>query len=168
MEITNFNKVSISGRYIYGYLCLLGSLDYYNEPKLPNQIDLLLKEFVQTDVLEVWHENIEELLPSIILQKDFNSGYFEVIDNNLYDVVRDFYLGLRKVSLEILNNLFALGFSNLYGAFDSSDSMEYLENIIILMKDNEIELPSFEIIKNCSVKQRNGWGNLTNMDNYLP
>ncbi|WBX75074.1 hypothetical protein PG911_10435 [Tenacibaculum ovolyticum] len=165
--INNFNSISISGRYIYGYLCLLNSIKNKQEEKLPNELDVLLKEFVESNELDGWHEKIEEVLPSVIMQKDYEIGYYEVIDSSFYDVLKEYYEKLSDETLKIIDDLFTIGFSNLYGEFDSSESMEYLKNIIDLMSENNLKLPDFNIVENCSVTQRNGWGDLTKLDDYL-
>ncbi|OOB81618.1 hypothetical protein BZL53_14525 [Flavobacterium columnare] len=166
MEI-NFDFISITGRYIYGYLCLNASIVKNNETALPEDLNSLIKGFVETDSLDVWHENIEEIIPSFILNNSYDTGYYEIISEDLYILLKEYYSNISKVTIDIIENLFTLGFSNLYGAFESNISLKYLHKIMEIMEMNNIPLPNYEIVKSCSVTERKGWGELVKMDDFL-
>lgn len=163
----NFESISITGRYIYGYLCLINFLKDTNDIYLPSELDMLIKEFVESETLDEWQEKIEETLPSFIFENDYESGYYEFIDEDFYILLKEYYSTINPSSSMIIENLILLGFSNLYGGFDSSISMKYLKNIINILILNNSQLPNVKIIERCSVKQRNGWGETVKMDDFL-
>ncbi|WP_156173313.1 hypothetical protein [Chryseobacterium gallinarum] len=168
MENDFFNNISINGRYIYGYLCLNSFFSSKNTPDLPESLKKDIEEFVSSDRLDIWHENIEEVLPSIIINNSFNSGYYEIIDEKYYNDLREYYTNIGSDSCNLIENLLNIGASNLFGAFDSTISIKYLNNIISILKDNNVYLPDPERVAALNVEEKNGWGNTVSMKDYLP
>ncbi|REC80459.1 hypothetical protein DRF60_01750 [Chryseobacterium elymi] len=164
---SDFEKISIRGRYIYGYLCLKKYMRDKGFQPLPNTLEKDIEEFVISGELDTWHENVEEVPPSIILNNDFNSEYYEIIDFNYYNELREYYLSLNQECLTLIDNLIPIGIGNLYGQFKSELTLDYLENIIEIMNYNKLELPKSDYIANLTVDQKNGWGNRVNMKDYI-
>lgn len=167
MENNFFINISINGRYIYGYLCLRTFLNNKNLPHLPERLEKDVEEFVSSDRLDIWHENIEEVLPSIILKNDFNTGYYEIIDNKYYDELREYFNKIGYDACNLIENLLCIGISNLYGSFDSSVSIKYLDNIITLLNNSNVTLVNSEQVSTLKIEERNGWGKEVNMKDYI-
>ncbi|SHE56156.1 hypothetical protein [Chryseobacterium takakiae] len=167
METIFFNNISINGRYIYGYKCLLEFLKNKDLPRLPVRLEKDIEEFVSSNTLEFWHENIEEVLPTIILNNTYDSGYYEIIEYNYYIELLEYYTGLNNECLTLIDNLLYIGINNLYGQFKSELTLNYLEDIILIMKRNQIELPQINHIFSLTIDQKNGWGNRVKMKDFL-
>lgn len=166
-RIEDFNKISISGRYIYGYKCLLSVVDQREKVKILGSLDDILKEFVSTNRLDKWHEKAEEIPPSVILNEKLGVDYYEFIEYSMVLELREYYKFQCDDYLFILENLINIGVVNLYGAFSSEISLAPLKRIVERMTHSNRSLPKFESIENCSVTERKGWGELTRMELWI-
>jgi hypothetical protein len=161
MDINNFNSISIRGRYIYGYLCLLESISNKKLEPLPNELRGLIYEFVSSNQLDIWHSKIEVIMPSSILEA-------RSIENDLsVSNIIAYYKKQPNFFNILLEELFWIGISNLYGKFDNKISLQYLSAIFDILKQENIPLPDYKIVERCSVTQDRGWGIKTDMENFL-
>lgn len=167
MKISDFENISIRGRYIYGYLCLIRYISEKKFQTLPNKLLNDIEDFVSSGQLDSWHESIEEVLPTIILNNTYESGYYEIIEYNYYIELLEYYTSLNNECLTLIDNLLYIGINNLYGQFKSELTLNYLEDIIIIMKKNQIELPQVNHIFSLTIDQKNGWGNRVKMKDYI-
>jgi hypothetical protein len=167
MKISNFENISIRGRYIYGYLCLNKYIREKKYQALPNKLERNIEDFVSSGQLDLWHESIEEVLPAIILNNNYNSGYYEIVDFDYYNELLKYYLSLSHECLILIDNLLYIGINNLYGQFKSELTLAYLQNIIVIMNRNKMDLPQVNYVFNLTVDQKNGWGDRVNMKDYL-
>lgn len=165
--LNKFHTLSIRGRYIYGYLCLQNVIELKHLDEVPEELDNVIREFLPTDRLDLWHEKAEELLPSVILNNENAREFYEY---NSYDSVlklKQYYEVQPQIICDIVEELIWLGISNLYGGFDTDISFGHLKVIIDLLVKCQIDLPDFNIVKTCSVVERNGWGDRTSMSNFV-
>lgn len=163
----DFESISITGRYIYGYLCLIIYLKEKSDIFLPSKLNVLIKEFVKKNDLEKWHEKAEEILPSFIFENEFKTGCYEFIDDEFYFELKRYYSSIDANSLGLIENLLLLGSSNLYGAFESDITMKYLLNIIEIIKNNKYNLPDINVVLGCLVTQKGGWGDIVKMEDFI-
>ena len=165
--MTFFNDISISGRYIYGYLCYINLVTKKDGLKVNKKVDTILKEFTSSNRLDLWHQKAEELDPSVVLDEENNEDYFEYIPFKDILEIRYFYSKHSKEALKALEYLFWIGISNLYVKFDSSTSLRYLNEVLKQFKDFEYLLPDKKVVELCSIEERGGWGNLVELDSFL-
>jgi hypothetical protein len=162
MDINRFNSISIRGRYIYGYLCLLEALNNKQLEPLPVELRNLIYEFVSSNQLDIWHSKVEVIVPSYILDT------IDIEEDFLMSNIFLYYKKQPEFFNIILEELFWIGISNLYGSFDNEISLQYLSTIFDILKKENIHFPNFEIVEHCSVLQDRGWGFKTDMENFLP
>jgi len=162
----DFHQISITGRYIYCYLCLRNAAKSKGLENIPGFLDAILKTFTSSSRLDDWQSEVDEVRPSIVLDKEKDRNYYKLNSYEQVSELRNYYLKNTLVA-DIVENLIWLGISQLYVGFNSDSSFEYVQDIIDLLKDNKVELPNFSIISNCSVNVSNGWGNSVDMDIFL-
>jgi len=70
--------------------------------------------------------------------------------------------------VDILNNVFYIGYEHMYSVVDShsSNTLEYLDEVIRLMKTNNLSLPPIEKYLQLSIKEKYGWGLKVNKDYF--
>ncbi len=162
-----FENISINGRYIYAYLCLRNSINTLSLNKeIPCLLNSVLVEFVESKRLDLWQEKVDEVMPSYILDKKHNKDAYEFIDYEQIIQIREYYLEQPQIIIDIYENIFWLGVSNLYGGFDTKITMPYLKGIISDLISFKINLPDMNIVKDCSILDHHGWGNRTKMNIY--
>jgi len=162
----DFHQISITGRYIYCYLCLRNAVKSKGQENIPGFLDAILKTFTSSSRLDDWQGEVDEVRPSIVLNKEKDRNYYKLHSYEQVSELRYYYLKNTLVA-DIVENLIWLGISQLYVGFNSDSSFDYVQDIIDLLKDNKIELPNFSIISDCSVNVANGWGNSIDMDVFL-
>lgn len=165
IDVNLFSQISINGRFIYGYLCLNNAIKNSRSDELPFELEELCQEFVSTDKLDNWHTKVEDLLPSFLLDTVEIKGEFFHLDT--IEKIKLYYQKQPLFIVNIIENLFWLGISNLYTSYRSDYSLKYLKIIIEKMNEYKLELPLFETIKNCSSSEKHGWGNPDNLRKYL-
>ena len=162
--IDKFSPISIRGRFIYGYLCLLNSIDHNKLIALPFELNELFQEFVSSNGLDEWHTKVEDVLPSFVLNVDeVNNEYFPL---DVVDRVKEYYTRQPSFFVDMIENLFWLGISNLYVAYSSENSFKYLKLILEKMNEQSIPLPDFEKVKECSITQSDSWGKHDDLKKY--
>ncbi len=165
MNNNKFDSISISGRYIYAYLCLLNAIKEQKLEPLPDELEDLIHEFVSSNLLDVWHGKVENILPSFILDDDNHEN--KHLSLKIVIKIKGYYIRQPAFLVSIIDDLFWLGISNLYSSYKSEISFSYVIGIIETMNKEKISLPSFNKIENCSVEERKGWGELTDMQKYI-
>jgi len=164
--IEKFHQISITGRYIYCYLCLRNVIVIKSSESIPEFLDVVLKSYTNASRLDIWQNSTDEVLPSVILDQKNEANRFKVISYEQVLILR-YYYSQNELVAKVIENLIWLGMSNLYGGFDSNITIEYVKDIIGLMNDNKIKLPDFAIINSCSVNERRGWGDLIDLNIFL-
>ena len=82
--ISYFDNISINGRYVYSYLCLRSAINESGlTEEIPEFLNNVLNEFVESDRLDLWQEKVDELLPSYILDTNHNEESFEFVDYHI-------------------------------------------------------------------------------------
>lgn len=161
MDINSFNAISIRGRYIYGYLCLLELINNKKIEPLPIELKNLIYEFVSSNQLDIWHSKVEVIVPSFIL------GTTDIEEDLSVSNITSYYKKQPDFFNVVLEELFWIGISNLYGSFDNKISLQYLSTIFDILKKENISLPNYKIVEQCSVTQDRGWGFNTEMEKFL-
>jgi len=159
----DFHKISIRGRYIYCYLCLRNIINIKGLEDIPEFVNTILRSFTSSSRLDEWQSEVDEVMPSIVLDEKNDETYYKLISYEQILGLRRYYLE-NKLVADTIENLIWLGISNLYGGFKSSDTFQYVKKTINLVNDNRIELPDFSVISSCSVNDRGGWGNPVSID----
>lgn len=163
----NFKNISISGRYIYSYLCIKSYLSFNPEIILPNYINELLIEFVNTNRKDNWQGLVDEILPSTVMDENFNPEIESKLNSLETKKIKEFYEGISGDLFNLIDNTFWLGLENLYGKYDSEITMPYVENNINILLKNHIELPDYQKISNLTSDINSGWGEITNMKKFI-
>jgi hypothetical protein len=166
-SIQKFHLVTIRGRYIYGYLCLLEVIEKESHVNIPEQLNEILTEFVSSDQLDLWHNRSGEALPSIILDEKIGPESYRYLSNETVELFRNYYLSSPEIVREVIESLMWLGISNLYSKFMSSLSLEYLGDIIEVLEHNKVELPNFSKVEHCLIKENDGWGAKGDLSTFL-
>ena len=164
--IDKFHQISIRGRYLYCYLCLRNVIISKSLEEIPEFLSVILKNYTATSRLDTWQDSIDEVRPSIILNKENDPKHYTLIS---YEQVLDLrrYYSKNELVKDVIENLIWLGISTLYVGFNSNTTFEYVEDVIGLMNAYKIDLPNFSIISSYSVNERGGWGNFIDIDALL-
>jgi hypothetical protein len=164
ISINKFSSISIRGRFIYGYLCLINLIEYKKLISPPPELNELFQEFVYSDKLDEWHTKVEDILPSFILDIDeVKNEYFSI---DIVYRIKEYYKQHPSFLVDMIEDLFWLGISNLYVAYSSENSLKYLKLLLEKMNKQYAPLPDFKKIEKCSITQRNGWGEYDDLKNY--
>jgi hypothetical protein len=166
--MNKFSNITIRGRYIYGYLCISNMIPKYNLPSLPDKLNQTIKTFTISVELDEWLLFAEEVIPSTVLENYNNEKYFEHFLISDIIELREYYVLIPDQLLNIIEELIRLGISNIFAAYNSEDSMPHIMKIIEIMNTSNTDLPNFEIISDCIIKNGDGWGNECDMEKYLP
>ena len=166
--ISYFDNISINGRYVYSYLCLRSAINESGlTEEIPEFLNNVLNEFVESDRLDLWQEKVDELLPSYILDTNHNEESFEFVDYHIIIQIREYYQKHQQIIIDIFENIFNMGLANLYGGFNSNITMPYLIDIISDLNLFKIKLPVLKTVKDCSVDEHHGWGVRTKISNFI-
>lgn len=165
VDINEFASISIRGRFIYGYLCLMNSIDYNKLIELPSELNALFQEFVSSDKLDEWHTKVEDILPSFILDiEKIEHSYFSMGD---VERIKEYYKKQPSFFVDMIDDLFFLGISNLYVAYSSESSLKYLTLIFEKMNQQSVPLPDFEKVKKCSITKNDRWGECDDLKKFI-
>jgi hypothetical protein len=166
--LNKFHNISISGRFIYGYLCLKKAIKETGAGHLPDVLLELIYEFVSSNSLDSWQQRADEILPSTVLEELNGENYFTFLNTETVLVFRKYYNTVPAIIRDLIEELLLLGMANLYCGYNSNITYQHVGEIITLMKDNKIELPEFSIVEHCSAEERHGWGERVNMSDFIP
>lgn len=160
-----FEPISINGRFIYGYLCVRNAIAAKGLSLLPSTLDQLFHDFVLLTSLDEWQSKVDEILPSYLLDDERvkQMGYFEAAET---EKIRTYYINQPAFLTELIDELLWIGLANLYGGYNSKFTMGYLKRILLIMTNNSIPLPYFDLIKHCLVSKDKGWGEKDNLQHY--
>ena len=165
--INKFHSISITGRYIYGYLCLLQVIKAKQLKPLPIELEKIIIQFVSTNSFDLWQEEVDLFIPSRVIDENNDLSANDILPEEIKLNLKKYYLSQPKILIDIIESVIWLGMSNLYGEFKSEITLPYITDIIKLLINENIELPDFNLINKCSISQRKGWGDITVMDNFL-
>ena len=127
--------------------------------------DIFPCHIVSSNRLDIWHTKVEDILPSFILNmEDIKNEYFAV---DIITKIELYYKGLPSFIVDLIENAFWIGISNLYSGYKSQETLKYLKLVIKKMTEKHLVLPDFEIVSKCSAMQRHGWGEHDDLNNYL-
>jgi hypothetical protein len=160
MNTEIFHTVSISGRYVYGYLCLRAVITQQGLEQMPDLLDRFLKIFIETNRKDLWDEQARQFLPSFVLTDD-NGIPFSFDDDEEEEKlpIAYYYHSLTPLFRDVLEELIELGRVNLYGSFESNITFYHINNIVTLLQENNIDLPDIKIVDRFPVSEFDGWGN---------
>lgn len=161
MESEEFKDLSIRARVAYGICCLESAINYYN-----------INHFDWTFILDVlwsytngnigkWHEIMAECSPDSILEDlSYEVKGITIISIEEYEKLRTLFMQSNKVCQDIINIIFNIGTRDLYSSIvnGSPDTLKYLQQIIEIMKHNNIPLPDVEYFRKYSIHDNEGWG----------
>jgi hypothetical protein len=159
MEV--FKNLSIRARVAYGICCLEEAIKYYC--LLESDWDFmmnLLWTYTNKNIGK-WHEIMAECSPDSVLEElSYQDKGIINISIKEYEELRFLYSKSNKVCDSIINLIFEIGTRDLYSSIvnGSPDTIEYLQEIIILMQQNNIPLPDIEIFKKFPITENHGWG----------
>jgi hypothetical protein len=165
VNINSFSNISIRGRFIYGCLCLNRIIYFQKLSKLPEELDNLLHEFLTSDKLDDWQFKVNDILPSFLLETNkIDNEYFtqEVVLK-----VKNYYISQPDYFVDFVDNLFFIGLSNLYIDFNTEYTLSYLKLLLQTMEKYVVPLPDSKLIVECSIEQRHGWGDCSDLDYFL-
>lgn len=155
----DLEAISIRGRMAYVICQFERVLIYYNYDK-QDWIKVLEKlwEYTSVEYLDDWMYEFAEYLPESILEDSFDD--FEFITTEEYEHLYKLYNESSTDVCCFIKLMFELGSIDLYSKLvdNSPNTLEKIEEVIELLKENEIDNISIEPFKQYSFKERNGWG----------
>lgn len=175
-----FKNISIRGRVAYAICCLENALEFYNikgagwnwylsklwwYTELPTKSDPAIDNCYQA---ERWHSVIRELSPIYI--NDPKTSYETLISDTKvffkedlptkseYLMLKESFIQSNPVIDEIASKIYLLGCCELWCAITSysKSTLDYLQNILNIMFQQKIHLPSLEPFEQY-VFHKQGW-----------
>lgn len=170
-ELQHFHAISITGRYVYGHLCLNNLLDHFKCEPLPKFLGEHLRSFLTAAYLDEYFNVSYYLYGQEVFSTDNieRSGPVESGTDDTEHYVPEMILQeLRRyseicpetVSL-VIDNLMWIGIANIYGGYRSEYTLPYLVSIVQTLEEEQVPLPDFKIVAQMSASDNNGWGHRT-------
>lgn len=162
MSQKDFKMISIRGRVAYSIKCLENALFHY-KCNTNSWIFILEKLWSYTDIefFDDWHYCMAELIPESILEtEDYEANDFDYITESQFKETYHLYLGTDEVIKDILQMMFDIGISELYGRLENYGqiTLKNMERLFYYMETKAIPFPDFDEFKKLSYKIENGWG----------
>lgn len=153
--------ISIRGRVALGIVCLEKYLDKINltEDLRIQRITKSLWAFASTDDIEYWDTTVTQYELNhegcpVAIEIVFIEDKRHVFNYN------DLYKNAPKDLSEFISSIIKIGINNIYsgtGLYSETTLTPTLE-VLDLMDKNSLEIPSLEIFKKSSFKEKHGWG----------
>lgn len=160
MNAIEFENISMRARVAFGILCLENAIKYYQLDHLNwSFINKLLWSYTNSNVGR-WHEIMSEATPFGVLGE---TEYLDDLDNISVEEFRqleDLYKRSNNEINKIIDFIFNIGTRDLYAAIvnGSPDTLKYIQRIIDIMCENNIELPNVRLFDKFSINENQGWG----------
>jgi hypothetical protein len=160
MESKKFITISIRARLAYTVCCLENALAYF---KLKDTEWLFvlthLWSYTNSNVGR-WHEQTAEITGRSIINDENSLDDLAFLSKDQFWKINAIYKKANKDVLRIIDLIFEIGTRDLYASIvnGSPDTLNYLQKIIDLMKQNNIPLPDYDLFKNYSISENEGWG----------
>lgn len=164
MDVEKFKKISLRGRVAYAICCfenVLKELAWKNDGW---EIVLnFLWKFTSSEDLEYCNTIANEIIPENLLEfSDYNKHDFEFLSKDDFVALYELYINIDQRFNVLLFNIHELGASHAYGSIEGfgESSLKVLNEIIIITKELNVELPKIEIFLKFSIEENKAWGNL--------
>ncbi|MDW7694367.1 hypothetical protein R9C00_06425 [Flammeovirgaceae bacterium SG7u.111] len=160
--IDEIKSISITARVAFGLICLEKCIK--NEKLFLNNTFLwLLNEmwsYTNTSDAASWQEEMDEACPEVIFDERAVYEEFEKITPQMGYELRSLYDEIPAYITRIVDEVILIGTSNLYAGTGeyAKNSHFHTMNVIQIMEDKNIPLPSIEIFREYSFKEKGGWG----------
>lgn len=175
----NLKDLSIRARVAYGALCLEKFLKVNSVDVMSKEWSLILEniwEYTQIEKPGNWHYKMAELTPSSVeFDAPFNLKEFEYFTEEEHDHLKKTYKCVGKSTKKIIELIFEIGTLDLYSSITdcSPRTLSMLEEILNIVEDNGLRIPSIDIFKEYHITTNKGWGNsfkrsdVVNDDDYI-
>lgn len=163
MNINNFRNISLNGRVAYGIRCFENAILFlkYDSKKWTIILEKLW-EFTSTDNLEVWNDQVVEIIPENLLEfKIYEEHDFEYLSEHEFIYLYNLYQDIDKRIEDLIRQIYYLGSSHSYSVIIDygQSSLEELNRLINYMIQNNIPLPDIKTFERFSIEEEKGWGN---------
>lgn len=145
------DRISILGRFVFGIICLEQILEGWNAKG--GRIPDLLKgfwsylDYLELRRLDIWDENIRELLPLI---------HWDIPD---YTGNLSLSLHQQETLYELIDLVWDIGGQNLYAGYESWCTREPTLKVIHILEENGFQIPDITSFMRSSADENGGWGN---------
>lgn len=173
IDIENkIKSTSIRGRFAFAVFCIE---QYLYENNLENECSkTLLKvlwEFTNTDEMDLWDENISDLLPMNVLDDSPSNVYtdYPSLTEEEFNKFKKFYLKLDSSFIEIINETIGIGQGNLYGGTGDYSKVTFEKTIYVYKIANRIlrNVPNFDVFVKSKFSESHGWGDNILRDEFV-
>ena len=165
----DFYNISIRGRVAYSICCLENVIIFFRYDESKWEILLrYLWTYTTIDFIDTWQDISSELLPETIMEfSKYNNDYEYIREDEFYKLY-DLYRNANEEIKKIINLIFYIGTSELYGAIrnNGEGSLKKLEDLIDLMIEEEIQLPKIDKFERLVFDQNDGYGKIFDRKEY--
>lgn len=163
MDINNFKNISLNGRVAYGICCFENTLMFL-KCDVSNWKTVLgyLWEFTSTQNLEVWNDQVAEIIPENLLEfKNYKEHDFEYLDESQFEYLYGLYQNIDERIGYLIRQIFYLGSSHSYSVIVDygQRSLDELDRLVTFMVNNSFPLPDIGPFEKYSIDENKGWGN---------
>ncbi len=161
--LDKLKEVSNRGKVAFAICCFENAIKHYGL----NKADWLfviqeLWSFCNSN-MAIWQERFGELTPFVVSENvDFKIKDYKYLSKEQHDNLQTLYKNTPSVILVLLGMIYEVGITNVFVKVNSTALKEaqlpFLNDIIYLMKSNNIPLPEIELFKKYPVTENDGWG----------
>lgn len=161
-------RVSIRGRVAFGITCLETYFKHLNlqEDSLVRELLEKLWEYVSSNSLDKWEEEIKEYLPYIILDTHSDNKFenYKFLTKSQFIAYQLLYHSLPKTAVSMIDMVAEIAFGNLYGGVVSYSEGTFDDTMVVidLMNREQMALPDLSLFERSAFSEFHGWGNAVN------
>lgn len=171
-QMTEIHAISFRGRFAFAMRCFENSLDFSfeNYPVILRKAVTKAWEYTLTRQWDNWLLESDNIKPEYVLSG--KPSFLHQLTFMSFDEVlelKEVYLSLPEISVELLNDALWLGYDTIYADFARADydSAKHLDEIIQKALLAGIETPNLSSFMLSSIKENNGTGTTQLRDFWL-
>lgn len=158
MKGKDFIEVSIRGRVAFGVVCLENAIKHFNRLDLEWNFLLKLLWSYTNDNVGTWHYQLAECIPSAVMVGD--DKYLDFLSKQQFWEFNKLYSQCNDEILQIIDLIFSIGVEDLYSSIvnNSPETICHLNDIINILNNDNIPLPSIDLFERFPITENHGWG----------
>lgn len=162
MNKKDFNNISMVGRYAYALLCIEKLFSTKHKDKNFKQVFSFLWRGTKENVWDSMSEFAQDLTNDFLFaSQEYDQDNFIIINQDnfkefytLFDDMNDISNKCFKLLFEFLTVYENTGISGF-----GKESIDILFELFDVLKENDVSLPSLDLVNFSKFSERNGWGN---------
>lgn len=155
-----FINISIRGRVAFAILCLEKAIAHFGFEKYDWTFILNQLWSITNTKLGSWHYPLAECTGRSIINDTEFLDDLEFLTEEKFWELNKLYKKSNMIILRMIDLIFEISTRDLYSSIShgSPDTLNYLQEIIDLMEQNNISLPEIKLFEKFPITENDGWG----------